>query len=76
MLQSLLHETQTNLSGAPPTPPPLAYFPAPSPRQEPACQGHPFTPAGRDFPASSGSPALPSPPPSLPPLSRRSRSGR
>lgn len=47
----------------------------PSPSPEPASEGHPSSPAGRDFPMSSGSPARRSPPPCPPPLSRRSRSG-
>ncbi|XP_069400142.1 small ribosomal subunit protein mS29 isoform X4 [Ovis canadensis] len=46
MLQSFLHKTQTNLSGAQPTPPPLAYFPAPSPSRSPPVRDTPAPPPG------------------------------
>ncbi|XP_042111139.1 small ribosomal subunit protein mS29 isoform X6 [Ovis aries] len=46
MLQSFLHKIQTNLSGAQPTPPPLAYFPAPSPSRSPPVRDTPAPPPG------------------------------
>ncbi|KAM5256618.1 small ribosomal subunit protein mS29 [Ctenodactylus gundi] len=46
MLRSCLH-TQTNLSGPQPTPPPLAYFPAPRPRaRSPPVRDTPSPPPG------------------------------
>lgn len=72
MLPPRLRDAPTNLSGARATPPPLADFPAPlPPGREPARQGHPFPPAGRDFPVRLGSPRLPP----LPHPCRRSPGG-
>ncbi|XP_019566664.2 small ribosomal subunit protein mS29 isoform X3 [Rhinolophus sinicus] len=64
MPPSCLHNTQTNLSGAQPTPPPRAHSPAPSPKPAARLSGTPLRPARRDFPGGPGSrpgPPLPHP---------------
>ena len=63
MLQSFLHKTLTNLSGAQPTPPPLAYFPAPSPKAGARLSGTPLHPRQKGLPGKLRIPVptLPSP---------------